>query len=96
MPGSFACARLELIIVYDVGRCGEAWPKLIIACDIMGVAHYRQTDRWTDGRTSQPGYILHLSPLQVATQKISHIVIGKIETARFIFLRQSVERLEVG
>jgi len=56
----------KLIIAYDVRRGGEAWLELIIACDVSGrgLAYYRQT-----GQTSQPGYILHLLPLQTRTQK---------------------------
>jgi len=61
----------------------SAWPELMIACDIRGRGEwlaaitaslpivslpthsdYRQT-----GQTSQPGYILHLSPLQAADAK---------------------------
>jgi len=43
------------------------WPELIIACDVRGRG-ILQTDR-TEGQTSQPGYILHPSPLQARTQK---------------------------
>jgi len=56
-PGSFTSAWLELII---------------IACDVRGrgiLQTDRETNRMTEGQTSQPGYILCLSPLQARTQK---------------------------
>jgi len=72
MPERFAPAWPDFIIACDVMGRGEwlhrcSWLPLHLACAAYRLfahafhAFQLQTDRQTEGQTTQPGYILHLS-----------------------------------
>jgi len=80
LPERFASTWPDVIIACDVRGHGEwlhhcSWPPLQLACAanrLFAHTFQLQTDRQTEGQTSQLGYILHLLPIQAADTKNSY------------------------